>query len=201
MADSKKRTASLASPAAAAAAASASDGAVNSSAKRLRPNPAAGFDDRISQWSVKEVGGWIRSLDPNNSKFDGYVATFAANGVDGSILLHDVNDQHLTKWISSDRDRMCIGFSLKALRSSTQIGGGDGGGGDLKWISEATQAAVPITINAIGTGAISVTGPLTNSRHKRWIKHHETLMAALVGAAPRQQNMFGMRAEIDGSFV
>ncbi len=129
----------------------------------------------FSKWTCGQVADWIRSLDP---KFGAYATAFNKAGVDGPILMHHLTPEVLSKLISIDADRMSIRIAINVLKSSLHPTDSD---------SKSTPAAIatttpgPVIIGAVGTAAISVSGPLTDSQSHEWMKHHERVVTAVTG--------------------
>ncbi len=84
-----------------------------------------------------EVAAWIRSLNPTN--FDAIAAVFEAEGVDGSILLHDLDEDWLSRNVTKELPRKRIWRAICELRTCAS--------GDHK--STAAVVALP-TVTSIG---------------------------------------------------
>ncbi len=54
---------------------------------------------RISEWRPQDVANAIRAMHPNG-EFDAYAASFASAGVDGPMLLNDINRKMIQKHIT-----------------------------------------------------------------------------------------------------
>ncbi len=99
-----------------------------------------------ANWSASEVRAFIRSL---NSTFDEYAKSFERDGVDGSMLLHDIDSGWLEENVKTKLHRTRITRAITELKSEiaaaaatatankkesesndTGSGGGGGGGGN-----------------------------------------------------------------------
>ncbi len=83
----------------------------------------------VSEWTTSDVGLWIRSLDSSGSgKFNHYATAFETARVDGPILLSDVSDPDLEKWITINSHRVRIKSAIEQLKlraSQTQTADSD----------------------------------------------------------------------------
>ncbi len=122
---------------------------IRSTAVHPVPRPAD-----VSEWTIDHVAEWIRSLNPNRREFESYAAVFRTNGVDGSMLLHDVTESELTQWVTHAGDQHCIRESLIIVGSRRFV--------RVKKHRAGTGAAAPIPVPPVtltpGSGGMDILG-------------------------------------------
>ncbi len=79
------------------------------------PTPASS----VLEWKGSEVAKWIRSLNP---MFDPYVAAFERDGVDGQMLVYDLDDEWLTSRMPNSAHRNQIRRAINSLKERFMSG-------------------------------------------------------------------------------
>ncbi len=73
------------------------------------------LSSEATKWTIDHVARWIQSFNPTSREYESYADRFRTNGVDGSMLLHDVTDKNLNEWIANESDRRRIRDALIGL--------------------------------------------------------------------------------------